>query len=204
MKTDEKNILVIEDEYVVRESLRAWLKDNGYEVECVETGEEALERIEAKDYDFLVLDIRLPGIDGIEVYRRAKKIKPNTKGAIITAYPLKDAWEEAHDLGLVHFLPKPFEVADLEKIIDGTLGEIKGQDLYDKNAWLQLGAGPYKMCDRNYDCANCPIEQMMGTYDRYLFLSDERVNQLKNQPDGEKWCRYGTLHVHHRDKPYME
>ena len=204
METDKKKILVIEDEYVVRESLRSWLKDDGYEVECVETGEEALEKIKSEDYGFLVLDIRLPGIDGIEVFRRAKQIKPESKGAIITAYPSKETWEKAKGLGVLDFLPKPFDVSDLESVIGSALEEIGGQETRGKHVWMQLGASPLQLCDHNYDCQSCPVQQQLDEYNTFVFLSDDDVEEFKTAPAGEQFCRYGTVQMHHRDKPYIQ
>ena len=204
MDAIKKKILIIEDEYIVRESLRAWLIDDGYEVECVETGEEALEKIKATDYGFLVLDIRLPGIDGIEVFRQAKQVKPSTKGAIITAYPSKETWEKAKDLGVLDFLSKPFEVTDLERVIGNALEEIERQETQSKHVWMQLGAGPLRLCDRNYDCDSCPIQQELDEEKMTILLSDKEVNELKTAPAGEQFCRYGTVRMYHRDKPYIQ
>ncbi|MFC1957626.1 response regulator [Chloroflexota bacterium] len=100
METKQRGILIVEDEYIVRESLRDWLTEDGYEVECTETGEEALERIKNEDFSFIVLDLRLPGMDGLQLFEQAKKLKPKKKGAIITAYPTKEKWEKAQSLGL--------------------------------------------------------------------------------------------------------
>ena len=212
MNTDKQRVLVIEDEYVVRESLRAWLKDDGYDVECVETGEEALEKIKAEDYGFLVLDVRLPGIDGIETFRQAKQIKPGSKGAIITAYPSKEAWEKAQRLGLTDFLPKPFSVLDLERVIGGALKEIDKQITKSKtgsrgehrHVWMQLGSGPLQLCDYNYDCQSCPVQKDLDEYHTFIFLSDKQVEEAKKAPASERFCRYGTLQMHKRDKPYLE
>ena len=66
-----KPVLIVEDETIMRESLRDWLKDGGYEVETAEEGEEALEKIEKKEFSVAVLDLRLPGKDGLEVLKEA-------------------------------------------------------------------------------------------------------------------------------------
>ena len=117
MDIKKGKILIVEDEAVVRESVRDWLIENGYDVECVETGEEALERIEKEGFGVIVLDLRLPGIDGLQVFEQAKKLKPETKGIMITAYPSKETQEKAQRLGLLDYLAKPFKVDELEEII---------------------------------------------------------------------------------------
>ena len=205
VKPKKKKILIVEDQESVRESLREWLIEDGYEVECTETGEIALERIKNEDFGFIVLDLRLPGIDGLQVFEQAKALKPETKGAIITAYPSKETYEKAKSLGVLDFLPKPFTVPDLERIIGSALEELEEGKVYDKHLWLTLGAGPYGLCKRNYECSSCPLEAaVMDRHDTYLFLNEDKVKELKQLPDGEKFCRYGTLRFFRKDKPYLE
>jgi len=204
MSQGKKKILIVEDEFVVRESLREWLTEDGYEVECVDTGEKALEEIKKQDFGFVILDLRLPGMDGLQVFESAKQLKPDIKGAMITAYPLKETWEKASNLGILGFLPKPFNVKDLEEILRRVLGEAESEKKSNKHLWLQLGAGPYRLCDRNYECHSCPTAQSLGDYDRYIFLSDDDVEELKKMPDDKKFCRYGAIWMSQRKKPYLE
>ena len=82
-----KPISIVDDEAVMRESLQDWLTDGGYQVETAKEGEEALEAIAERDFGVVVLDLRLPGKDGIEVLREARAKRPQLKGIIITAYP---------------------------------------------------------------------------------------------------------------------
>jgi len=80
-------ILVVDDEAIVRESIKDWLIQSGYQVLTAENGEEALEMIKKQDFRVMVLDIRLPGESGINVLAKAKTINPKLKSIIITAYP---------------------------------------------------------------------------------------------------------------------
>jgi len=120
-----KPILIVEDETITRESLRDWLTDGGYRVETAEEGEEALEAIAEQDFGIVILDLRLPGKDGIEVLREAKKRRPKLKGVIITAYPSVETAVEATKEGAIDYLPKPFDLNQLERIIRDTLGPIQ-------------------------------------------------------------------------------
>jgi len=120
-----KPVLVVEDEAIMRESLRDWLKDEGYEVETAEQGEEALQRIDEVDFGVVVLDLRLPGKDGLEVLREARAKRPQLKGIIITAYPSVQTAIEAMKEGAVDYLPKPLELNELEKLIQETLGPVQ-------------------------------------------------------------------------------
>ena len=83
----ENSVLIVDDEPIVRESIRDWLKDAGYQVATAESGEEALEMIEKQDFSVMVVDIRLPGQTGIMVLEEVKAQRPWIKSIIITAYP---------------------------------------------------------------------------------------------------------------------
>lgn len=112
-----KSILVVEDETSLRESLREWLADLGYHVEGASEGEEALRLIEEKDFDVALLDLRLPGKNGLQVLREAKEKKPKLVGIIITAYPTAEAAVEAMKTGAVDFLTKPVDLGQLEMLV---------------------------------------------------------------------------------------
>jgi DNA-binding response OmpR family regulator len=120
-----KPILIVEDEAIMRESLQDWLTDSGYQVETAEDGEEALKTIAEQDIDIAILDLRLPGKDGLEVLREAKAKRPQLKGIIITAYPSVQTAVEAIKEGAVDYLPKPFDLNELEKLIRDTLGPVQ-------------------------------------------------------------------------------
>jgi DNA-binding response OmpR family regulator len=120
-----KPILIVEDEAIMRESLQDWLTDNGYQVETAEDGEKALKTIATQDFGIVILDLRLPGKDGIEVLREAREKRPQIKGIIITAYPSIQTAVEAVKEGAIDYLPKPFELNNLEELIRETLGPVQ-------------------------------------------------------------------------------
>ena len=120
-----KPVLIVEDEAIMRESLRDWLRDEGYEVDTAEEGEEALEKIGEKEFGVAVLDLRLPGRDGLEVLREATAQNPKLKGIIITAYPSVETAVEAMKMGAVDYMVKPFAPDALEKAIQEILGPVQ-------------------------------------------------------------------------------
>jgi DNA-binding response OmpR family regulator len=120
-----KPILVVEDETITREALRDWLTDGGYHVETAEEGEKALGAITEHDFGIVILDLKLPGKDGIEVLKEAKEKRPQLKGVIITAYPSVETAVKATKEGALDYLPKPFDLNKLEKIIRDTLGVVQ-------------------------------------------------------------------------------
>jgi DNA-binding NtrC family response regulator len=123
-----KPILIVDDEPIVRESIRDWLKNSGYQVATAETGEEALEMVEKEDFSVVVLDVRLPGKTGIKVLQELKALKPQIKSIIITAYPTAEMSAEAKKLGAVDFLIKPIAPDDLERLIKETLLQCEKQE----------------------------------------------------------------------------
>ena len=122
-----KQVLVVDDEAIVRESIRDWLKDAGYQVSVAESGEEALKMIQKQNFGVMILDLRLPGINGIDVLKKAKKLKPDIKSIVITAYPTMLTQEEATKLGAIDYLVKPIFPDKLEELIRDTLGEVEGK-----------------------------------------------------------------------------
>ena len=120
-----KPVLIVEDEAIMRESLRDWLKEGGYEVETAEEGEEALEKIEKKEFSVAVLDLRLPGKDGLEVLKEATEKDPKIKGIVITAYPSVETAVEAMKMGAIDYIVKPFAPDALERAIQEVLGPVQ-------------------------------------------------------------------------------
>ena len=120
-----KPILIVEDEAVMRESLRDWLTDGGYQVETAEEGKEALKAIAEQDFGVVILDLKLPGKDGVEVLKEARAQRPQLKGIIITAYPSVQTSVEAMKEGAVDYLPKPLDLNQLEKLIRDILGPVQ-------------------------------------------------------------------------------
>jgi DNA-binding NtrC family response regulator len=197
----KQKVLLVEDETIVRESLRDWLIEDGYDVECVDTGEDALERIKQEEFGVIVLDLRLPGIDGLQVFEQAKELKPKTKGVIITAYPSKETLDKARKLGLVDYLVKPFKIGDLEKLIGAALGEVTKGKMGKEHHWLELGAVSYRLCDRNYECGHCAFAQdIQDRFGTIAVIGEEEVAKLKKLPTNQRLCRYASVHFVKKDK----
>jgi DNA-binding NtrC family response regulator len=200
----KKKVLLVEDETVLRESIRDWLVEDGYDVECVETGEEALKRIKDEEFGVVVLDLRLPDIDGLQVFEHAKELKPETKGVIITAYPSKETQEKAKRLGLLDYLAKPFKVEDLEKLITQALGEAE-KKVGKKHRWLELGAVSYRICDRNYECGHCAFAQdIQDRFGTIAVIGEDEVERLKQLPTSQRLCRYASVHFIEKEKPRLD
>jgi len=116
------HILVVDDEEIVRESLTSWLEEDGYEVEAVESGQRALERLHAKEWNLMLVDLKMPGMDGIQLMDEVRKTHPDLIIIIMTAYATVDTAVKAMKKGAFDYLVKPFNPEDLslsiKKIID--------------------------------------------------------------------------------------
>ena len=123
-----KPVLIVDDEPIVRESIRDWLDDAGYEVYTAESGEEALELVEKQDFSIIVIDVRLPGKTGIKVLSEIKQQKPQIQSIVITAYPSAELATEAMKLGAVDYLIKPVNPDDLESLIREALIRCDSQE----------------------------------------------------------------------------
>lgn len=204
MKVEKRKILLVEDEAVLREALQDWLVADGYDVEVVESGEEALDKIKREEFGVIVLDLRLPGIDGLRVFEEAKDVKPEIKGVIITAYPSEETLTKAKDIGLLDYLPKPFNIEDLEKIIGGALEEVDEKKLKEKHVWLELGAVSFRLCTRNYECGHCAFAQdIQDRFGTISVIGENEVARLKRLPGSQRLCRYTSVHFVKKDKPAL-
>jgi len=202
MAAKRRKVLIVEDEAVVRESVRDWLVEDGYDVEVAENGEEALKKIKKEEFGVIVMDLKLPGIDGLQVFEHAKELKPETKGVIITAYPSKETQDKAKKLGLMDYLAKPFKVEDLEKLISQALGEAEGKKAAKKHLWLELGAVSYRLCDRNYECGHCAFAQdIQDRFGTIAVIGEDEVAKLKQLPSNQRPCRYASVHFIKKEKP---
>lgn len=116
-------ILIVDDEYTVVDALREYLCLRGYEVLGAGRGEEALAILPEARPELMLLDIRLPGISGMEVLRKVRALEPSLKVIMITALDDANLRKEALALGAVGFAFKPLDVQGLERIIVTAAGE---------------------------------------------------------------------------------
>ncbi len=115
------NILVVDDEAIIRALFRETLKELGYRVLTVGTGAEGLELVKKEDFDLVFLDLKMPGMDGAELFRRIKALKPELPVTIITGYPDSDMMEQALDQGPFGVMKKPFGGQDIAATVSNFL-----------------------------------------------------------------------------------
>ncbi|MGP1579702.1 MAG: response regulator transcription factor [Wolinella sp.] len=107
-------ILLLEDDYNYKESIKDWLLSLEYDVDDFSYGEEALDAIFTKNYDLLLLDIRVPGIDGYEILREARKYGKNTPVIFITSLTDEVNLVHGYELGCSDYIRKPFSLKELK------------------------------------------------------------------------------------------
>jgi DNA-binding NtrC family response regulator len=103
-----RKVLVIDDEAIVRTSCIRALEPEGYEVKVVSSGKEGIESLEKEPYALVLLDLKMPDMDGIEVLNKIKESWPETKVIIITGYSTVETAVQALRLGAFNFVEKPF------------------------------------------------------------------------------------------------
>ena len=103
-------ILIVDDEPGIRQSLKGVFEDEGFTTESVSTGEDCLKRIEQDSYDLILLDIWLPGMDGIETLRRLREKSPHTHVIMISGHATIATAVSATKLGAYDFIEKPLSL----------------------------------------------------------------------------------------------
>jgi two-component system response regulator AtoC len=127
-------VLVVDDEQLVRESLRDWLTESGYEVFTAENGFQALEFIDRERMGVVLADLVMPGMDGIELMKRAKDIIPNIDVIIVTAYGSIATAISAMKEGAYDYIEKPFCPERLELLVQKL---VEHQNLVEENISLR-------------------------------------------------------------------
>lgn len=114
----EKTVFVIDDDEIIRLSCEQILHKSGYRVETFGNGYEGIERLKAVKPPLLVVDIKMPELDGFEVIKIVRKIDPELVIVVITGYATIETAVDAMKMGAYDFLPKPFTPSELRLIID--------------------------------------------------------------------------------------
>ncbi|MCC7205674.1 MAG: response regulator transcription factor [Anaerolineae bacterium] len=135
--TSQPKILVVDDERSIRLFLEEELSRRGYLVVCVETGEDALAQIARDEFDVALLDLKLPGISGLEVLHTLRRRWPDTGVIMLTAHATLESSIEALRQGAQDYLFKPCRPADLRESVRTAL-ERRQQALRQRNLLVQL------------------------------------------------------------------
>jgi len=121
------HIMVVDDERIIRESFFHWFQKSGHTVSTAASGEDALKQLEKTPFDLLFVDIKMPGMDGIELLSAVKEIYPETMVVIITAYGSIESAVEAMKFGATDYLLKPFKPDQLTLVMEKVIQQQKKQ-----------------------------------------------------------------------------
>ena len=113
-KLKDKKILLVDDDEWIRDSLTVYFGAEGCHMLAVETAEEGLELLKQQEYDIILLDYKLPGIDGLTFSKKIQEIRPDAIKILITAYKSKEVVSEARNAGIQDLIDKPFTIKTIE------------------------------------------------------------------------------------------
>lgn len=120
---DHAKVLVVDDEEVVGRSFDRVLGERGYEVTTARNGEEALRKLDSNGFDLVFTDIKMPGMDGIEVAKRVKEMNPWLPVVIVTGYGSSENEARAQEAGVSQFLHKPLSPEIIEWVTKKSLAQ---------------------------------------------------------------------------------
>ncbi|MBF0610956.1 MAG: response regulator [Magnetococcales bacterium] len=142
-----KSILIVDDEAELRENLAELLQNEGFSTDTAPSGVEALKKAANNRYDVVVLDLIMPGMDGITTMTEMKKLGGRTKYVVVTAFATLDTAVDAIKKGASDYLSKPFRSDELVTLIRRTLEEAKFEDqvmVHDLDQTLNSLANPIR------------------------------------------------------------
>lgn len=129
-----ENILIVDDEPLVRNFLNEVLKKEGYRVDMTADGESALKKVEKSYYDVIITDVRMPGVDGLTLLNKIKQLSPSTAVIVITAYGSIENAVEAMKIGAYDYLTKPIIPEQIKIVIQKVC---KYKNLLEENRYLR-------------------------------------------------------------------
>ncbi|MBO8172040.1 MAG: response regulator [Bacillaceae bacterium] len=115
---EDKKILIVDDQYGIRVLLYEVLGKEGYTMYQAANGKQALNIVKKESPSLVILDMKIPGMDGLEILREIKTIDPDIKVIMMTAYGELDMIEEAKSLGALTHFTKPFDIDEMRRVVN--------------------------------------------------------------------------------------
>ncbi|MDY6786918.1 MAG: response regulator [candidate division WOR-3 bacterium] len=164
-----RKILIVDDEKNILKTIKTALEGDDVSVDTAMNGEECLDLIEQKEFDLILLDLKMPVIDGIEVLKRLSEKDIFIPVVIITAHGTIDKAVEAMKLGAVDFIQKPFSPNEIREIVD---------DMFERNEVVEENASTYK---DYFQLAKKSAQQR--EYDKALDYAFKSLNKEEEIPE---------------------
>lgn len=121
MEQTQKKILIVDDQNGIRILLMELFGNEGYQMYQAANGKAALEVVEKDNPDLVLLDMKIPGMDGLEILKHIKSTHPHIKVIMMTAYGELDIIKQAKDLGAISHFTKPFDIDEMRNVVDQNL-----------------------------------------------------------------------------------
>ena len=154
----KRSVLIVDDDKSILDVLKIWFTDEGYACQAVTNAKDALAIIENDSFDFVLTDIVLPDINGLELTEKVKELHPNTKVVVMTGYSIDFSYDTAIEAGASDFIKKPFTLQELmarmtilnrqEDVLNWAItDELTG--IYNRKGFYTLASHLLKLAKRN-------------------------------------------------------
>ncbi|MGC8603371.1 MAG: response regulator [Desulfomonilaceae bacterium] len=120
-------IMVLDDEPIVCKRLKPALEKQGYEVDTFTQSLEAMEQIKKINYDIIITDLKMKGVDGMQLLTEAKQRSPKTEVIVITGFATMETAKESFHKGVFDFIAKPFKLSEIQDVVTRAEAKIRGQ-----------------------------------------------------------------------------
>ena len=198
--SDPARILIADDDEAMRDACRQVLEPEGFAVEEAASGSAALAAIGRESFDLLILDLKMPRVDGLEILRRLPQESPATAAIVITGYPSVESAVEAMKLGAADFLPKPFTPDVLRLTVRRTLrgARMARENLLLKSQLDECRGGDYELVGRSEAMRQIlDLVRRVGPTDSTVLITGE------SGTGKELVARAIRDHSPRRDKPFV-
>jgi len=198
--SDQSRILIVDDEEAMRDACGQVLSPEGFSLQEASSGDKALEAIRRESFDLVILDLKMPGVDGIEILKILQQESPGTAAVVITGYPSVESAVEAMKLGAADFLPKPFTPDVLRLTIRRTLrgARMARENLLLKSQLEECRGGDYELIGQSE--AMCQIHDLV----RRVAPTDSTVLITGESGTGKELvARAIRNHSPRREKPFV-
>ena len=142
MTEKKTNVLVVDDQIGMLETFTDILEDRGFSVATANDGFQAIRKVKEQNFDLIFMDIKMPGINGVQAFREIKKVNPNASVIMMTAYSVEDLVKEAIEEGAYTVIYKPFDmdrvIQTIEKVLKTTLVLVVDDRLEDRETFKDI------------------------------------------------------------------
>ena len=126
MNGNRLRIMVLDDEPIVCKRLKPALEKQGYEVDTFTESSEAMEQIQDVVYDIIITDLKMKGVDGMQLLTEAKRRSPKTEVIVITGFATMETAKESFHKGVFDFIAKPFKLSEIQEVVSRAETKIRG------------------------------------------------------------------------------